>query len=152
METYAVSQPFVQMTKEPVDTIDAQPIDAALDGKRKYSVFHFELHKNNIKLPTNPGLDTGKNQTNVDLTMKIGGKVWVDGSVGKEDKYDGKYGDGDTPMSNVKVSLYQVSGLDGNQSGKFIAATTTDNNGEYLFQNQNAMYQYYVKFTYNGQY
>ena len=22
--------------------------------------------------------------------MKIGGKVWVDGSVGKEDKYDGK--------------------------------------------------------------
>ena len=55
-------------------------------------------------------------------------------------------------MSNVKVSLYQVSGLDGNQSGKFIAATTTDNNGEYLFQNQNAMYQYYVKFTYNGQY
>ena len=55
-------------------------------------------------------------------------------------------------MSNVKVSLYQVSGLDGNQSGKFIAATTTDDNGEYLFQNQNAMYQYYVKFTYNGQY
>ena len=107
-ETYAVSQPFVQMTKEPVDTIDAQPIDAALDGKRKYSVFHFELHKNNIKLPTNPGLDTGKNQTNVDLTMKIGGKVWVDGSVGKENKYDGKYGDGDTPMSNVKVSLYEI--------------------------------------------
>ena len=55
-------------------------------------------------------------------------------------------------MSNVKVSLYQVSGLDGNQSGKFIAATTTDDNGEYLFQNQNAMNQYYVKFTYNGQY
>ena len=107
-ETYAVSQPFVQMTKEPVDTIDAQPIDAALDGKRKYNVFHFELHKNNIKLPTNPGLDPNKNQKNVDLTMKIGGKVWVDGSVGKEDKYDGKYGDGDTPMSNVKVSLYEI--------------------------------------------
>ena len=107
-ETYAVSQPFVQMTKEPVDTIDAQPIDAALDGKRKYNVFHFESHKNNIKLPTNPGLDPNKNQTNVDLTMKIGGKVWVDGSVGKENKYDGKYGDGDTPMSNVKVSLYEV--------------------------------------------
>lgn len=107
-QTYAVSQPFVQMTKEPVDTIDAQPIDAALDGKRKYNVFHFESHKNNIKLPTNPGLDPNKNQKNVDLTMKIGGKVWVDGSVGKENKYDGKYGDGDTPMSNVKVSLYEV--------------------------------------------
>ena len=107
-QTYAVSQPFVQMTKEPVDTIDAQPIDAALDGKRKYNVFHFESHKNNIKLPTNPGLDPNKNQKNVDLTMKIGGKVWVDGSVGKEDKYDGKYGDGDTPMSNVKISLYEI--------------------------------------------
>ena len=107
-QTYAVSQPFVQMTKEPVDTIDAQPIDTALDGKRKYNVFHFESHKNNIKLPTNPGLDPNKNQKNVDLTMKIGGKVWVDGSVGKEDKYDGKYGDGDTPMSNVKVSLYEI--------------------------------------------
>ena len=107
-QTYAVSQPFVQMTKEPVDTIDAQPIDAALDGKRKYNVFHFESHKNNIKLPTNPGLDPNKNQKNVDLTMKIGGKVWVDGSVGKEDKYDGKYGDGDIPMSNVKISLYEI--------------------------------------------
>ena len=147
-----IAQPFVQMTKDPVDTIDAQPIDVAMGGKREYKVYHIEAHKNNITLPTNPGLDPNKNQTNVDLTMKIGGKVWVDGSVGKEDKYDGKYGDGDTPMSNVKVSLYQVSGLDGNQSGKFIAATTTDDNGEYLFQNQNAMYQYYVKFTYNGQY
>ena len=106
--TYMMAQPFVQMTKDPVDTIDAQPIDVAMGGKREYNVYHLELHKNNIKLPTNPGLDTSKNQKNVDLTMKIGGKVWVDGSVGKEDKYDGKYGDGDTPMSNVKVSLYEV--------------------------------------------
>ena len=108
-DTYMIAQPFVQMTKDPVDTIDAQPIDVAMGGKREYNVYHLELHKNNIKLPTNPGLDTSKNQKNVDLTMKIGGKVWVDGSVGKEDKYDGKYGDGDTPMSNVKVSLYELS-------------------------------------------
>ena len=77
-----IAQPFVQMTKDPVDTIDAQPIDVAMGGKREYNVYHLELHKNNIKLPTNPGLDTSKNQKNVDLTMKIGGKVWVDGSVG----------------------------------------------------------------------
>ena len=106
--TYMMAQPFVQMTKDPVDTIDAQPIDVAMGGKREYNVYHMEAHKNNITLPTNPGLDPNKNQKNVDLTMKIGGKVWVDGSVGKEDKYDGKYGDGDTPMSNVKVSLYEV--------------------------------------------
>lgn len=107
-DTYMIAQPFVQMTKDPVDTIDAQPIDVAMGGKREYKVYHMEAHKNNITLPTNPGLDPNKNQTNVDLTMKIGGKVWVDGSVGKEDKYDGKYGDGDTPMSNVKVSLYEI--------------------------------------------
>lgn len=103
-----IAQPFVQMTKDPVDTIDAQPIDVAMGGKREYKVYHIEAHKNNITLPTNPGLDPNKNQTNVDLTMKIGGKVWVDGSVGKENKYDGKYGDGDTPMPNVKVSLYEI--------------------------------------------
>ncbi len=107
-DTYMMSQPFVQMTKDPVDTIDAQPIDVAMGGKREYKVYHIEAHKNNITLPTNPGLDLNKNQTNVDLTMKIGGKVWVDGSVGKENKYDGKYGDGDTPMPNVKVSLYEI--------------------------------------------
>ena len=107
-DTYMIAQPFVQMTKDPVDTIDAQPIDVAMGGKREYKVYHIEAHKNNITLPTNPGLDPNKNQKNVDLTMKIGGKVWVDGSVGKEDKYDGKYGDGDTPMSNVKVSLYEI--------------------------------------------
>lgn len=106
--TYMMAQPFVQMAKDPVDTIDAQPIDAAMGGKREYKVYHIEEHKNNITLPTNPGLDPNKNQKNVDLTMKIGGKVWVDGSVGKEDKYDGKYGDGDIPMSNVKVSLYEI--------------------------------------------
>ena len=107
-DTYMMSQPFVQMTKEPVDEIEAQPIDVALSGKREYNVYHIEQHKSNITLPTNPGLDPDKNQTNLDLTMKISGKVWVDGSVGKENNYDGKYGDGDTPMSNVKVSLYEI--------------------------------------------
>ena len=106
--TYMISQPFVQMTKEPVDEIDAQPIDVAMGGKREYNVYHIEAHKNNITLPTNPGLDPNKDEKNVDLTMKISGKVWVDGSVGKENQYDGKNGDGDTPMSNTKVSLYEI--------------------------------------------
>ena len=107
-DTYMIAQPFVQMTKEPVDEIDAQPIDVAMGGKREYNVYHIEAHKNNITLPTNPGLDPNKDEKNVDLTMKILGKVWVDGSVGKENQYDGKNGDGDTPMSNTKVSLYEI--------------------------------------------
>ena len=107
-DTYMIAQPFVQMTKDPVDEIDAQPIDAVMGGKREYNVYHLEYHKNNIKLPTNPGLDPNKKETNVDLTMKISGKVWQDNEEGKENKYDGKNGDGDTPMSNVKVTLYEV--------------------------------------------
>lgn len=40
-----IAQPFVQMTKDPVDTIDAQPIDVAMGGKREYKVYHIEAHK-----------------------------------------------------------------------------------------------------------
>ena len=59
---------------------------------------------NNCKISgKNPGINTDTSV--IDLTMKISGKVWVDGSVGKENQYDGKSGEGDTPMSNVKVSL-----------------------------------------------
>ena len=70
-DTYMIAQPFVQMTKDPVDTIDAQPIDVAMGGKREYKVYHMEAHKNNITLPTNPGLDPNKNQTNVESLLLL---------------------------------------------------------------------------------
>ena len=38
------------------------------------------------------------------------------------------------------------------EKGRFVAATTTDENGYYEFYGLNSMYNYYVKFTYNGQY
>ena len=145
-------QPFVQMSVKPVRTLRAQQLRASLDGSRTYNIYTATVSaKPDSKKPDKP--DTPDIDIPINLTFELGGRVWVDGTVGKENDYDGLFNkQTDTPMSNVKVSLYQVSGLDGNQSGKFIAATTTDNNGEYLFQNQNAMYQYYVKFTYNGQY
>ena len=145
-------QPFVQMSVKPVRTLRAQQLRASLDGSRTYNVYTATVSgKPDSKKPDIP--DTPDIDIPINLTFELGGRVWVDGTVGKENDYDGLFNkQTDTPMSNVKVSLYQVSGLDGNQSGKFIAATTTDDNGEYLFQNQNAMYQYYVKFTYNGQY
>ena len=147
-----VVQPFVQMTEYPVRSLRAQQLRVALEGSRTYNIYTATVSaKPDSKKPDKP--DTPDIDIPINLTFELGGRVWVDNRTGKENKYDGVFNkETDTPMSNVKVSLYQVSGLDGNQSGKFIAATTTDNNGEYLFQNQNAMYQYYVKFTYNGQY
>ena len=147
-----VVQPFVQMTEYPVRSLRAQQLRVALEGSRTYNIYTATVSaKPDSKKPDKP--DTPDIDIPINLTFELGGRVWVDGTVGKENDYDGLFNkQTDTPMSNVKVSLYQVSGLDGNQSGKFIAATTTDDNGEYLFQNQNAMYQYYVKFTYNGQY
>ena len=149
-----VVQPFVQMTEYPVRSLRAQQLRVALDGSRTYNVYTATVSgKPDSKKPDTPDTPDDDIDIPINLTFELGGRVWVDGAVGKENDYDGLFNkQTDTPMSNVKVSLYQVSGLDGNQSGKFIAATTTDNNGEYLFQNQNAMYQYYVKFTYNGQY
>ena len=104
--TYDIAQPFVMMTREPVDEIKSQKLTVTLEGKREYDVYHIEQHKDNITPPKNPGINT--DEPVIDLTMKISGKVWQDNEEGKENKYDGKNGDGDTPMSNVKVTLYEV--------------------------------------------
>ena len=86
-------------------------------------------------------------QESVDLTMELGGYVWEDAKSGKESISNGKYNkdEGDRPIPNMLVTLYR-------QDGTQIATTKTDANGRYLFQKLDAMYQYYVKFTYNGQY
>ncbi len=128
-----IEQPYIQMGDSPVESLTGQPLTAALEGDRKYNVHE-------VSAP-------------IDLTFELGGKVWVDGATGKENSYDGIFNTAtDTPMPNVKVSLYQVDDLNGDLEGQYVAATTTDENGEYLFKNVNSMFQYYVKFTYNGQY
>lgn len=127
-----VIQPYIKM-EGPVETRIAQDLKVTLEGHRTYDVYSVD--------------------TDIDLTMELGGRVWVDGTSGKEDKFDGIFNPQvDKPMPNVKVSLYRVDGLDGNLAGEFEGATTTDSEGKYLFTNVNAMFQYYVKFTYNGQY
>lgn len=131
-----ILQPFVQMSKYPVRNIRAQPLRVAMDGSRTY------------------GLETVEGESGgIDLTFELGGKVWVDGTAGKENSFDGLFNEGtDTPMSNVNVTLYKVDDLDGDLPGEYVDEMKTDENGEYLFEEQNAMFQYYVKFTYNGQY
>lgn len=121
-----IVQPYIQMGEEPVQSLTGQPLTAALDGSRTYTIYEIS--------------------TPIDLTFELGGKVWVDGTAGKESNFDGLYNTTtDTPMSNVKVTLYK-------QNGEKIAETKTDENGQYLFKHQNSMFQYYIKFTYNGQY
>lgn len=80
----------------------------------------------------------------ITLTMDLGGYVWVDADGGKESMPNGLYND-EERVSNVTVTLYK-------EGGELIATTKTDANGEYRFTGIKAMYQYYVKFTYNGQY
>lgn len=94
--------------------------------------------------------DRAEASAKIDLRIKLGGKVWVDGTAGKESKYDGQFiNSTDTPMSGVKVVLHQRK-PNGSESVK--AETKTDTNGNYTFENLNALYTYYVEFVYNGQY
>ena len=90
--------------------------------------------------------DSTTKKSTIDLTMELGGIVWVDNTGGKESVNDSKYGStNDTPMSNVPVTLYTAGG------GQ-VGSTTTGGDGKYKFSGLNAMYQYFVKFTYNSQY
>lgn len=89
-------------------------------------------------------------EAEIEFRIKLGGKVWVDGKCGKESDYNGQANDeADTPMSNIRVILHQRK-PNGEESVK--AETRTDANGDYLFENLNALYTYYVEFVYNGQY
>lgn len=94
--------------------------------------------------------DIAEASAEIEFKIELGGKVWVDGKSGKESDYNGQANDEvDTPMSNVRVILHQRK-PNGDESVK--AETRTDGNGDYLFENLNALYTYYVEFVYNGQY
>ena len=93
---------------------------------------------------------TAEAEAEIEFKIELGGKVWVDGTSGKESTYNGQANDAsDTPMSNVRVVLHQRK-PNGDESVK--AETRTDGNGDYLFENLNPLYTYYVEFVYNGQY
>jgi len=126
--TYQLYQPYIKMDETPV-AADAQELLAVETAERQYSVKSADA--------------------DIDLTMKLGGIVWEDSEGGKESISDGKMDiSKDTPenkIPNVIVTLYK-------EDGTPIGVTKTDNNGQYRFSRLNSMYQYYVKFTYNGQY
>lgn len=162
-ENAMVIQPIVGMyesdltTKAKVAETEGQPLIKLLANKIKIGTEEeVELGKEDIK----PG--TATCSADVDLTMEMGGTVWVDGKSGKESALDGQYGTdslgnpsstqggaSDIPMSGVTVKLHQ---LDHTGTESIVDETKTDGKGEYLFKELNAQYQYYIEFVYNGQY
>lgn len=120
-----------------------------LTGERK--LFSKEIELNTGMIPLN-------------ITMDLGGKVWEDVPAGKEYIADGKYGNNDKVIPNVKVTLYTEDGdiatLLSNASEEKISdeeimsrvnPTYTDKNGDYLFKGLDPLKKYYVTFEYNGQ-
>ena len=124
----AIFQPYIKMTEEPVAVHQAQKLIIAEDGQRGYKT-----------------KDVITADDYIDLSMELGGKVWVDEETGKESIANGIKDSSEKLVPNVIVTLYK-------QDGTKVAETKTNNNGEYKFTGVNAMYKYYVKFTYNGQY
>lgn len=130
-QTYNIYVPYIKMSEKKVEQkgkyeFAAQDFTIAEDGKREYKT-------------------TSINSKDIDLSMELGGKVWVDEETGKESVANGIKDSSEKLVPNVIVTLYK-------QDGTRIAETKTNNNGEYRFTGVNAMYKYYVKFTYNGQY
>ncbi len=131
---FTVFQPYIEQGEEPEQAgLSAQTLTIAgspgssQDGKREYKIESRDV--------------------TIDLSMELGGFAWEDSKAGKESISNGEFEEGgeDTPIPNMQVTLYKKGG---EEEGE----TLTDENGEYRFSNLNAMYQYYVKFTYNGQY
>ena len=129
MPLIEVYQPYIKQGDEPEQAgLSAQTLTIAENGKRNYTI-------------------ENKNVT-IDLSMELGGYTWEDAKGGKESASNSTYGgedEGDRRIPNMQVTLYQDGGSE-------VGSTRTDANGQYRFSGLNAMYQYYVKFTYNGQY
>lgn len=78
----------------------------------------------------------------IDLTMIISGKVFLDQDEGKVNKGNDEFNEGEE-LEGIEVTLYD-------SKNKLIGITLTNSQGYYEFKNLNAFTKYYVKFTYNG--
>lgn len=78
----------------------------------------------------------------IDLTMKLGGTVFLDEDTGKINEGNNKLDNGEG-LSGVEVYLHEVG-------GGVVASTLTDGSGNYLFEKLNSQKKYYVEYVYNG--
>lgn len=97
------------------------------------------LHKNYKEAEKELGGDTG-----IDITMELGGYVFLDKDEGKANKGDNKL---DQDMQEVipgaEVWLYDAQ-------GNLVDIKDTNEHGQYVFTQLNAQKKYHVRFVYNG--
>lgn len=142
---------------------------------KKYNTYQYELHKEfktssqtvlHLRLhydeTTGQWVYANPNYANaeitlvpdgIDLTMELGGYVWIDQDNGKINEGNSLLDDLSNNEQNevlpgAEVWLYEYSGE--NDNGTLKGITLTDNNGHYLFEKLNSQKKYYVKFVYNG--
>lgn len=80
--------------------------------------------------------------------LSIKGYVWVDQQVGKQNDSNNLYDTEETKVAGVTVRLMKKG-----DTSTQVPTTTTDTNGEYIFDNlvkENEIENYYVEFNYNG--
>ncbi len=82
--------------------------------------------------------------------MDLAGDVWLDGTTGKDQSFDGMKGDGDSPLAGIEVRLYDLNTKKLAKVYKSTNPTFTDANGHYEFKGLNATHKYYVEFRYDG--
>lgn len=118
-----------------------------------------------IVVEDKPGTYTFEDIPEVDrneLTMSIGGYVFLDQTTTKEheDESDGKMGDEEELLDGIEVALYDAKTgklaeliQEKDENGKDIIRTNptiTSNDGYYEFNGVDPLNRYYVVFTYNG--
>lgn len=96
--------------------------------------------------------------TTTNITMELGGYVWIDKKGGKYNTTNSILDDFDTSynikkeksevLPGAEVWLYEYTGE--NDAGTLKRIMLTDANGHYSFTGLNAQKKYYVKFVYNG--
>ena len=122
----------------PKETIEEQPL---------IGVYPFVIHRvaqYQIRIPV-------EEEKGYDPTIEIGGNVWEDLKAGKENVVNGKFDENELPVEGITVILHESNGNIAQDKYDKQTITTTDAEGNYLFEKLNPMLQYYVEFQYNGQ-
>ncbi len=142
---------YVEKNKDEIFKVMTQPTSEMSGGVIQITIENDE----GMELPDIPP-DTVKKK---DLTMRIAGNVFVDGTEtkGKANETDGKITQGEQMLGGIKVTLYE-------QGGKLAELvpnpedpdevrtnpTMTNDNGHYEFRGVDPLKDYYVEFEYNG--
>ncbi len=79
-----------------------------------------------------------------DISVELGGNVWIDLPGIKIGDLTGIRSGEDSPFAGMQVQLFD-------EGNSLVATTTTDSNGSYHFYKLDPLKKYYVKYTYNGQ-